>query len=350
MEFYADDSNVNVIGRSLMMNNTRYLGYSCSAIEFEFTGTKVEADIWTDSDTLETELKAWVAVFVNDEELPVKRFSLEKNGIYLLYEGAKPQTTKIRLVKYSEAAFGKIGIRSIRIDSDQPPRPTKKKSRRIEFIGNSITCGYGNEGIWNVDTFQTSQENPWEAYAALTARKLEADYQLVCWSGIGIISNYTEQEVPNTTEWLMPQLYPYTDRATDQVLGNTEPEVWKNERFDPDCIVINLGTNDSSYTKNINERVEAFGNRYYEFVREVRNKNPRSKILCTLGAMGQDLCEAIRQQVERMNSEGDDNVHFMDFDVQREEDGIGTDWHPSKATHRKMAVKLTDKLKTIMNW
>ena len=36
----------------------------------------------------------------------------------------------------------------------------------------------------------------------------------------------------------------------------------------------------------------------------------------------------------------DPRLHFLEFDEQRREDGIGADWHPSLATHRKMAERL----------
>jgi lysophospholipase L1-like esterase len=351
MKFIAEDNMVKVVGRTLFKYGIRYLDYSCAAIEFIFTGTKVEATLWTDSPSLEQIYKAWVAVFVNDEEVPSKRFSLEKEeDIYVLYEGTQIQETKIRLVKYSEVAFGKVGIKSITINGNNPPKPTASKTRKLEFIGDSISCGYGIEGKFNIDTFNTTQENPWEAYAARCARALEAEYQLISWSGIGIISNYTEKEVPNNDSLLMPELYSYTDKVTDLALGNNEPQVWDNNQFVPDCIIINLGTNDSSYTKNIAERVETFGRKYYEFIKQVRTSNPSSKILCTLGAMGQDLCSEINRQVERLTSEGDDNVYFMEFELQSEKDGIGSDWHPSLITHEMMAKRLEGKLKELMNW
>ncbi|MDF2941438.1 MAG: lipolytic protein family [Herbinix sp.] len=348
MKFTTDEKFVKVLGRSLMKDGVRYLNYSCAALEFIFTGTKAEAILWTDSYTMGWEYRAWVAVFVNDEEKPSKRFSLEKEeDTYVLFEGAQVQETKIRLVKYSEVAFGKVGIKSIVTYGDKPPIPTAVKARKLEFIGDSITCGYGNEGMLNIDTFNTTQENPWEAYAARTARALDADYHLISWSGIGIISNWTDQEIPND-EWLMPELYPYTDKATDIVLGNMEPEIWDNNRFKPDCIIINLGTNDASYTKNISDRVETFGRKYYDFLKQVRTSNPTTKILCTLGVMGQDLCDEIQRQVEHHVSEGDDKIYFMKFDLQSEQDGIGADWHPSILTHEKMAKKLVGELKKIL--
>lgn len=350
MKFTAEDNYVNTVGRTLMYDGIRYMNYSCSSIEFIFTGRKAEAVLWTDSQTLEDIYAAWVAVFVDGGEQPSIRFSLNKEeDTYLLYESETEKETRIRLVKYSEVAFGRVGIKEIIIDSGNAPRPSAKKARRLEFIGDSITCGYGNEGVWNVDGFNTAQENPWEAYAAVTARALDADYHLISWSGIGIISNWTDQEVPNDA-WLMPAMYPYTDKSTDLALGHREQQLWDHSSFTPDCIIINLGTNDASYTKGIAGRVETFGKEYFRFVKNVHTLNPASKILCTLGAMGQELCEELERQVKKLSDEGSGEIYSMRFDLQKEQDGIGTDWHPGKTTHRKMARKLEDRLRKIMVW
>ncbi len=349
MDFPVEQNYVKVMGRTLKKDETVYLGYSCSSVEFIFTGSKAEAVLWTDSQTFPDNHKAWVAVFEDDQEEPIKRFPLEREeGSYVLYESETVKETKLCLVKYSEAAFGKVGIKSLSIDGEQLPRPAPTRQRRLEFIGDSITCGYGNEGDWMVDVFNTTQENPWDAYAAITARTLNADYHLVSWSGIGIISNWTDQEVPNE-EWLMPELYPYTDKACDLALGK-EPERWDYHGYVPDCIVINLGTNDNSYTKGIPERVAMFAEKYDQFLRQVRSCNPDSVILCTLGAMGQELCPVIREIVTGQAEEGDQKLYFLPFEVQKSEDGIGADWHPSKITHRKMADVLESKIREIMNW
>ncbi len=349
MHFPVEEKYVKIMGRILKREGVLYLGYSCSSIEFTFIGKRAEAVLWSDSPEFPDIHKAWIAVFVNDEKEPSRRFPLKKEeDSYVLYESDTGRETKLRLVKYSEAAFGKVGIKSLFIDGDIPPVPTKALPHRLEFIGDSITCGYGNEGVWMTDIFTTAQENPWEAYAAITAGSLKADYQMVCWSGIGIISNWTDQEVPNE-EWLMPVLYPYTDKACDLTLRK-EPEPWDFTRFVPDLIVVNLGTNDHSYTKNVPDRVAVFASKYYEFLRQVRSCNPNSEILCTLGVMGQELCQTIKEQVDRLAAEGDQRFHYLSYEVQEAEDGIGTDWHPSKLTHQKMAVKLESKIREIMNW
>ncbi len=52
-------------------------------------------------------------------------------------------------------------------------------SRKLEFIGNSITCGYGNEGTNKEEHFDYATENHYYSYASLTARALEAQHWVV---------------------------------------------------------------------------------------------------------------------------------------------------------------------------
>lgn len=349
MKYAAEESVVRVIGRTLVRDGIRYMNYSCSGIEFTFTGTKAEAVLCSDSPDFDEEHKAWIAVFIDDEEVPSKRFRVDKEeGTYLLYKG-KAKNTQIRLVKYSEVAFGMVGIKYIITDGNNPPMPTKASTRRLEFIGDSITCGYGNEGSSVDESFTTAQENPWLAYAARAARELDAEYHLICRSGIGLISSWTETDEPNR-EWLIPDLYPYTDKATDITLGNNGIEVWDKNNFAPDCIIINIGTNDCSYTKNIPDRVKLFGEKYYQFVKFIKTYNPNALILCTLGVMVQDLCSVIEEQVRKLNQEGHKEIYYMTFDLQQEADGIGANNHPSLMTHKKMAEQLVIKLKEILHW
>ena len=77
--FFADDRTVRALGRTLFRDNTRYLSWSCSGIEFMFTGRELSAELWTDW-TLDEPWKGifqgYMAVFVNDEETPRKRFAV----------------------------------------------------------------------------------------------------------------------------------------------------------------------------------------------------------------------------------------------------------------------------------
>lgn len=349
--FRINQDNVRILGRTKEVNNIRYINYSCSGIEFEFVGTSISVVLCTDNSKWEDLLKAWVAIFIDDEETPSKRILLDSDeNIYKIYESETLRKVKIRLMKMSEAAFSKVGIKEIIIEGEGEIVPTKSKERRIEFIGDSITCGYGIEGIWEKDVFNTTQENPWEAYAAKTARYFNADFNCVSWSGIGVISSWTEVDQPNT-EWLMPMLYKYTDAALDNDFEKEEFEVWNNNLFEPDLIVVNLGTNDTSYTKNIKERIDEFTNGYYNFLEEIRRANPKAEIICTLGVMGQELCPAVESAVNKFKDvTGDMKIYTHFFEVQLESDGIGADWHPSLKTQEKMSKTLINKIAEVMKW
>jgi hypothetical protein len=93
------------------------------------------------------------------------------------------------------------------------------RSRQIEFIGDSLTVGYGN--------LSTSRTCPGDqvkrttntdvSYGALTARQLNADYQSNGYSGLGMVRNYNGGS-PDVT------YRTFYDRA----LLNVSGDVWQN--------------------------------------------------------------------------------------------------------------------------
>ena len=347
MDYLVNKNVVKLLGRTSFQDGVCYLSYSCSGIEFEMTGTKAEVVLWSDGDKWGEAFKAWMAVFINDEKVPSKRFELnQKEECVTLFESEQPEKVKITLLKYSEAAFAKVGIKAFKIQGEKP-KPTPSKDLKLTFIGDSITCGYGNEGKLGVDTFTTRQENPYLAYAMQTALKLNADYQMVSWSGIGILSSWTDQDEVNRHEQLMPQLYPYTNLALTDVTGNKP--LWDFNQYQPQVVVICLGTNDASYTKGIPERVAAFEAVYYQFLLMVRMYHPQAKIICALGGINTELYPEIEKAVDSFKqNQKDENIFALAFENQKEEDGIGADSHPSIKTHQKMSHTLVQKIQKII--
>ncbi len=346
--FLADDKNVRTVGRSVFHNNIRYLSWSCSAVEFIFTGTEVTAEIWTDwvmDEPWKEVFQPYFAVFVNDEAVPCRRFPLnEGTGTYTIYKCDNSETVKIRIMKLSEAAFSKSGI--VKINADGEIAPTVALSRKMEFIGDSITCGFGIEGKCAEEGFRTATENPYINYASKTSRSFGAEYNLISWSGIGVYSSDTKTDEINDS-WVVPTYYNYTDLAVEGDIGIDKKTEWDFRKFQPDIVVINLGTNDKSYTKGIPERVEGFKKAYEKFVRDVRLKNPDSHIICALGMMGNELYPAIDEVVDKIN---DKRIYALEFDVQRDEDGIGCEQHPNYVTHNKAAIRLAKKISSITGW
>lgn len=352
-----------MLGRIYYHEGICELGYSASEAGFLYDGDVIKAQIITDH-LAEDEAHAhgFIGVIVGDDEEPYKRFEMTTpEAEYLIFDreeyakakgvavDALAKNISVRMIKYNEVAFGRAGVRWLLIDDNATMTPLPEKKLKLEFIGDSITCGYGVEGVWNVDLFTTAQENPMKAYAVQTSKRLNADYQLVSWSGIGLISDWIPPEVdePDTTI-LSTELYPYTNFPLCKREG-WEQEPWDAKKFIPNAVVIHLGTNDASYTRNKPERNAHFVSEYRRLYKMVRdNYGAGVPIVCCLGLMDRILCPVIAELVQELNKEGDANVHWVEFEGQLEEDGIGADWHPSEITHHKAADKLAAFIKEIL--
>lgn len=347
------------LGRTAFHEDTGTLWCSLSGSGIDFTayGSTCVLTLAADSAySLGEAGAARYAVYVNGELKEDAQLLSEEQTVTLDIEPG----ANIRLVKLSESAQSSLGIRSIRVDADRATYkaypaglvvPTAKKERLIEFIGDSITCGYGVDGEYGVDTFQTANENAEKAYAIRTAEKLDADYSLVSYSGHGIVSGYTTQGKLNGSQ-LVPKFYGQVGHSSAVI---EERHKMQDDKWDfheqPDLVVINLGTNDASYTGGDAALQKEFAAAYTEFLKTVREKNPDAPILCTLGIMGQTLCNAIDLAVKDYTAEtGDTNINTMWFDVQDQNDGLAVDWHPSAKTHEKAAEKLSAFIRDWLGW
>jgi lysophospholipase L1-like esterase len=221
-----------------------------------------------------------------------------------------------------------------------PPAP----ERRLEIVGDSITCGYGNEGADENCTFSPETENHYLSYGAIAARNLGAELNTIAWSGKGVVCNYGDEAASCTNP-----LPTYYDRTLPKNAGSR----WDFSAFQPDAVIINLGTND--FSTNDDPTRSEFEQGYQSFLQHIRSKNPDAFILCTNGPMltGTDLSTArtyIETVVKALNDAGDARIGTFRMDPQDRENGLGCDWHPSLTTHEIMAAELELALKAALGW
>lgn len=258
------------------------------------------------------------------------------------------RTHEVRLIKLSEAPHSSLGVSAIATDGAMTPLP--EKALKIEFIGDSITCGYGVEGTLDM-TFSTATENALMAFAARAAQTLDADYCLTAFSGFGIVSGYTGDGAINA-RCLVPKYYESVSMC-DEALpdGRRLMDIpWDFHRFVPDYIVINLGTNDMSYCGADEEKRGRYRELYGDFLRTVRRRNPGARILCLLGVMGEALCPYMESAVADYRAKtGDGNVRVLCVREQDPALGYGTSYHPSKATHARLAAEVAACLREWMS-
>ena len=343
---------VKLLGHVINDGEMDWLISSAAEAAFRVTGaTRVLLKLRADDTVLDPEKETLLPRFeirLDGKKILDARLTA-KDAAVTVFEGAEKRDADIRLIKLNEGN-SLFALREIVTDGSVEPLPDRPL--KMEFIGDSITCGYGVEGKSEAETFTTATENAAKGYAFLTAEELDADAVLTCYSGHGIVSGYTGDPAVINGADLVPPYYEKEGRNDFRLPTGKYPQETDRDfsRFRPDYIVLNLGTNDLSWCQADEERGEAYAKRYTEFLKTVRKDNPGARILCTLGTMGTGLNRMMQAAAEAYCKEtGDKQIRVLLLDEQNAaRDGYGSDFHPNEITQRLLAQSVTDALKKWM--
>ena len=332
--------NAKLQSRTVVQDDVLWLVQSGSAAEFTVSGKSASLTLTGSSGiNNDEEHRPRYAVYIDDKQFCDVVMDKPEETISLWEDTVKTAAVKVMLL--SEAMFGGVGIRSVNVNSSsvQPVTPLSAAPLTIEFIGDSITCGYGVESDSPSEPFMTSTENFSKSYAYLAAKSLGADYTTCCYSGYGIVSGYTGDGNKNANE-LLPDCYELSSKFDDYGTDWAFPEQC-------DVVVINLGTNDFNYvSQDLEVRGSEFVDSYKTFLKTVREKRPNAAIICTVGTMGgDDVYELIEQAVAELN---DEKITTYFSQPQSMRDGMGANGHPSKRTQQNSADILADKIRKVL--
>jgi lysophospholipase L1-like esterase len=263
---------------------------------------------------------------------------------YVLANGLPDGEHTVRLTKRTETFYGTPRFLGFVLDEgrDLARRPPAKE-RRIEFIGDSITAGYGVEGESPTCIYSPETENAARTYAAKTAEALEAEYHIAAISGVGVVRNYNSENKFSSGTMLT-----YYGRT----VANDETENWDFDEWQPDAVVINLGTNDYSTTPHPDGEVFLQG--YTNLIFKVRALYPQAHIFAVAGPLMVGPAEdTIRSVVAQMTETlGDDRVHYVPITNTLEMSAVdfGCDWHPNESGQAKIAEQLVPAIAGVMGW
>lgn len=347
--------NIKLIGRTMLFSDTLFLSLSGSGIEFEYTGKGFTLTLKGGSAAMLPDNSAnyaRIAVYQDGNRIMDRQLS-EGTLSFRLGESAEVRTSTFRIIKLSECAMSLAGILPLEISDGETVKPTPCKAHRIEFIGDSITCGYGVDDEDPLHPFKTATEDVTRAYAFKTATALNADYSMFSTSGYGIISGYTGDPTVKMTNQLIPDFYEYMGFSYDKMEGIPAPMelAWNFEEFVPDAVVINLGTNDDSYCQEDTSRQQEYADAYTAFLKVVRKHNPGAMIFCVLGLMGDRLYPWVQTAVKNYTAgTGDNRITTVHLPEQDASVGYVSDYHPLESAHEKAAQVLIPAIKTVMNW
>jgi lysophospholipase L1-like esterase len=247
-------------------------------------------------------------------------------------KGLKNKTHTAAIVKDTE------GINSIEIEgflANKLLPLSDKPGRKIQFIGDSITCGFGNDtsqkpcskGAWY------DHENAYMSFDPVAARRLHAQWTLASVSGIGLIHSCCGMKIT------MPQVYGHLDMRDDSL-------PMKFDRTPPDAVAICLGQNDG-----IQDSTD-FTGAYVKFIEKLRKHYPKAQIVCLTSPMADAKLNPVLQDyltgvVQKMHQKGDKKVSKYFFKKRYHN---GCDGHPSMKQDKLMAQEVSTYLWGLMHW
>ncbi|MBN1781923.1 electron transporter RnfD [bacterium] len=303
-----------------------------SYIKARFQGTSVQ--VMLDDSTGDN----YYSVFIDNDDHPV---IIDCGPGFQMTAVAKHLTDtvhQIMIFRRTEGFSGPTRFKGLVLDDGRSlEEPPARPARKIEFYGNSITCGMGNEVPDEEEDENNAKRNNFLAYGAITARALDADYTCIAKSGIGILISWFDM--------IMPEYY--------NRLNPWDPDSkWDFTRWTPDLVVINLFQNDSWLIGRL-EPVpdeERIVQAYDDFLGLIRGKYPDSPIICTLGSMDATkelspwpgyVQKAVDQR-KKKNKDPNIVTLFFEFD--------GTYKHPRVRHHKAMADTLTQFIRKNLGW
>ncbi len=262
-------------GRIPYANDAAELTWPGTSVKINFKGTEI-AGIFKDEDTAN-----YYNVIIDNDSMNEIHFDTTQQTVTLATGLAYAKHT-LQIFKRTEWDKGKTFFYGFEFsEKNKILKPSKLPKRKIEFFGNSITCGYAiNDNVH--DSPNGYYENNYDAYAAITARHFNAQYHCTSKSGIGIMVSWFPL--------IMPEMYNRLDPADST-------SKWDFTKYIPDLVVINLLQNDS-WIVNMPDNQQfktRFGtkapaedeivNAYKNFVQTIRTTYPKAPIICMLGSM-----------------------------------------------------------------
>lgn len=322
------DGQIRFFGRTLPVGKAIAFDWSGAGFEFEAECEgRVTASITGSAGWQKVGFVQVMVDGVAGERLAVEPGTRD----YILADALPKGRHTIKVTKLNEAQYSKMALESLSVAGHllaAPAAPVLK----MEFIGDSISCAEGALGKMPAVPQGESQDAT-RSYAGLTVRSLGADANIVAASSWGLHRGRIAPEEKS----VLPAIFEQASKFRD-------PSVpWDFTRYKPDCVVVNLGTNDFSVRKKSPFTDEDYQAAVEQFHAVLRGKYPAAQIVWVTGMMMPDADEATSAAVDKIRK-SDPKVHFLRLP----ENNKGGNGHPDLEGHQKAADVLTEKIREVL--
>ena len=194
-EIAGKDENITIIGRVNSQTENPIFAHAGVQIKFNFKGETLAIGLSDITDGLPEHLNLY-NVYINDSLIQVIQITGLKKWYKINYQ-FKNQIVEVVVFKRTEAMCAGGIFEGLKINEGAEISKAKLKSKKIEWIGDSFTAGYGNlvsnlaPPNGNPSTgFHAENEDNSKAWGAIASKKLDAEYMCTVFSGRGVYRNY----------------------------------------------------------------------------------------------------------------------------------------------------------------
>lgn len=355
---------LKILGRTSNSSNSLVLFWTGSGFEANVRAGELWIEVEVDYDIFEQ----WISIEIDGELISRRMLTKGKYDVCLFRGMNKDIVKNVRVYKDVQPMptdnNNMLLIHSLKTDGEFDK--VEEKSMNIEFIGDSITSGEGSIGAKKEDDWISMWFTSHNNYAVMTAKELNADFRIISQSGWGVACSWD-----NNPYCAIPKYY---EKICGVVNGqrNEELGAFKENDFNswqPDIIVVNLGTNDDgafhnpefidektakSYKMHIdddgkyNEKdVSKFEEAVINFLIKLRKYNANAKIVWAYGMLGTPMMEYIYDAVTHYKREYNDDRVWITQLPETTDETVGSRMHPGVLSHRAAAKSLVNTIKNL---
>jgi hypothetical protein len=334
-----NDSRIIYMGRVEVSERAALMGYPGITIRFAYRGPAPAIEMTGDTPEcyFNMSCNGWDPVLIH----------LKKglNEIALPTGAAPMGGWTVELVRRTESWMGTASFDGMMLPAGcELVAPEPFPSRRLMFIGDSLTCGEYNERFPPENDSTPRSTNAARSYGMILAKWLDSQVHLVSYGGRGITRNWDGRTDVN----IVPVFF---SRTLPDIAGSA----WDHTRYQPDVIVINDGTDFDAGPQD----EAAFTLAYGSFVAQVRAAYPHAYLLLTESAFQSDgsdgrsragrdqLLGTITAVAKDRHSRGDLRIGIVRT---RFFPGTPTNPHLVAFQHEQVAMDLLNPIREAAGW